>query len=62
MSLHRVAERVRRGGHNIPEEVVRRRFPLGLVNFEHIYKGLVDEWMPYDNSGNSPVLIDQGAR
>jgi predicted ABC-type ATPase len=62
MSINRVAERVRRGGHNIPEDVIRRRFPLGLANFESIYKRLVDRWMLYDNSGDSPVLVDQGER
>jgi len=62
MSIQRVADRVRRGGHNIPEDVIRRRFPLGIANFESLYKLLVDAWMLYDNSGNSPILVDQGTR
>lgn len=62
MSIERVADRVRRGGHNIPEDVIRRRFPLGLANFESLYKPLVDAWMLYDNSGSSPILVDQGTR
>jgi predicted ABC-type ATPase len=60
MSVQRVADRVRRGGHNIPEDVIRRRFPLGLANLESLYKPLVDGWMLYDNSGDSPILVDQG--
>lgn len=56
----RVAERVRRGGHSVPEAVVRRRFVAGRKNFERIYKRLVDEWRLYDNSGPRPILVDRG--
>jgi len=35
-----VAERVLQGGHDIPEDVIRRRFAAGLHNFEHVYKVL----------------------
>jgi predicted ABC-type ATPase len=57
LALERIADRVRRGGHNIPEEVVRRRFDKGLRNFFFLYKPLVDSWMIFDNSGKSPALI-----
>ncbi|MDP1593574.1 MAG: hypothetical protein Q8L80_04930 [Gallionella sp.] len=40
MAIERVAMRVRQGGHNIPEEVIRRRYVHGVVNFER-YKMLV---------------------
>jgi len=40
-AVARVAARVGQGGHNIPEEVVRRRFARGLYNFENIYRPLV---------------------
>jgi predicted ABC-type ATPase len=56
-AIFRVAERVKQGGHNIPEAVIRRRFATGLKNFEHVYQALVDSWMQFDNSGNSPILI-----
>jgi predicted ABC-type ATPase len=39
LALLRVKARVAQGGHNIPEEVVRRRFDAGLRNFSDIYKG-----------------------
>ncbi len=58
LALARVAARVAQGGHNVPEEVVRRRFRTGLRNFEEIYKNLVDAWILYDNSGSTPVLLD----
>jgi predicted ABC-type ATPase len=57
LALDRVADRVRQGGHNIPEATIRRRFVSGLRNFENLYKPIVDKWMLYDNSGLEPVLV-----
>jgi predicted ABC-type ATPase len=59
MALERVATRVIQGGHNVPEEVIRRRFLHGIENFER-YKLLVDSWQLYDNSGAPTVLLDEG--
>jgi predicted ABC-type ATPase len=53
---------VLQGGHNIPEEVVRRRFLAGRVNFDDLYRGLVDSWVLYDNSDAVPVLLDWGEK
>jgi predicted ABC-type ATPase len=61
-AIARVAERVRQGGHNVPESVIRRRFQAGKKNFALLYRDLVDEWILYDNSGKSPRLIDSSAR
>lgn len=60
VAIARVAERVRQGGHHIPEDVIRRRFATGLRNFEHAYKPAVDAWMKYDNVGKSPTLLEWG--
>lgn len=57
-AVARVAERVRQGGHSVPEPVVRRRFEAGLRNLEELYAPLVDAWMLYDNSGDHAVLVD----
>ena len=54
LAVARVAARVRQGGHDVPEEVIRRRFDSRLRNFEHVYKPLVDSWVLYDNSGLAP--------
>ena len=59
MAIERVAMRVRQGGHNVPEEVIRRRFAHGIENFGR-YKRLVDSWQLYDNSGIPAVLIEEG--
>lgn len=59
MAVARVRQRVLEGGHNVPEEVIRRRFDKGWYNFKHLYCDLVDEWALYDNSGSSPVLLEE---
>lgn len=58
IAVARVAERVRRGGHSVPEGVVRRRFESGLRNLLAEYVNVVDTWQIYDNSGSAgPRLI-----
>lgn len=49
MAVVRVAHRVRLGGHSIPEEVIRRRYRMGLRNFHQLYRGLADRWWLCDN-------------
>lgn len=58
LSIERVAQRVRLGGHNIPAEVVRRRFAAGLKNFREVYQQLSDSWALVENSGEEAVTID----
>ena len=60
LAITRVAGRVLQGGHDVPEEVIRRRYHAGWSNFEGLYKPLVDAWTLYDNSGNAPQLMDKG--
>lgn len=57
-AIARVAQRVRQGGHSVPDDTVRRRFAAGRRNFERLYAPLVDAWALYDNSGPQPVLLD----
>ena len=61
-AIERVGSRVRQGGHNVPESVIRRRFDAGLRNFRQHYKGAVDDWILYDNTEADPVMIDWGER
>ena len=60
MAIDRVAERVKQGGHNIPEAVIRRRFIAGRHNFDAHYRDLVDAWVLYDNSGDEPIMTEWG--
>jgi predicted ABC-type ATPase len=57
-AIARVQNRVAQGGHNVPEETIRRRFANGLANFHGLYKPLVDAWILYDNSGDEPLPLD----
>ena len=43
IAIERVATRVMQGGHNVPEDVILRRFEHGIKNFDR-YKALVDIW------------------
>ena len=56
LSLKRIEERVKRGGHGIPEPVVRRRFHKGVRNLFRLYRPLLDSWLVFDNSGALPHL------
>ena len=60
LAVERVAERVRQGGHAIPEEVIRRRFASGRENFERFYKPIVDSWTLYDSAAAQPIILDHG--
>src|SRR5436190_3928929 len=45
VNLQRVAQRVQQGGHNVPEEDVRRRYRRGIANFLRVYRPLADSWI-----------------
>jgi predicted ABC-type ATPase len=61
-AIARVAERVRQGGHSIPDHVIRRRFHAGAANFRDWYAPTVDAWVLYDNSFSEPVALDWSIR
>lgn len=50
LALLRVAERVAKGGHNIPEPIVKRRYIAGIRNLFRLFMNEVDYWDIYDNS------------
>jgi len=60
IALERVAQRVTQGGHDIPEDVIRRRYVKGLEMFNKCYKDVVDAWALYDSSTDNPKLINWG--
>ena len=61
-SIARVAHRVARGGHGIPEETLRRRYPLSLDYLETPYKPLADSSKVYASGGEALELLDWGPR
>lgn len=60
MAIDRVAIRVSEGGHNIPTDVITRRYKRGIENLFKIYLPLCDEWAIFDNSDEIPTLIAEG--
>ncbi len=59
LALRRIAARVRQGGHDVPRADVMRRFSRGWENFQRIYRPLADRWAVYDNSGETPRLLER---
>jgi predicted ABC-type ATPase len=72
MAIKRVGARVRRGGHFVPDDVVRRRYARGIANFVNLYLPLATRWRALDNSdadgpspiaygrkGAAPTVVDQ---
>lgn len=55
-AIQRVKDRVRQGGHHIPETVIRRRFHLGIQNLFRLYRPLLTTWTLIDNA-DSPKEI-----
>jgi len=62
LAEQRVNERVQAGGHDVPRDVIRRRYYKGLRNFFHLYQSLADSWGIYDNSiSGEPVMVAKGS-
>lgn len=57
----RVQNRVAEGGHNIPDNVVERRYLRGIHNLFHLYADICDLVLVYDNSKSDPELIFERA-
>ena len=57
LALRRVASRVKQGGHDVREADVLRRFQRGWRNFLAAYQLQASAWAVYDNSGDSPKLL-----
>jgi len=51
---------VGQGGHDVPADVIRRRFESGLRNFLTVYRDRVDYWQLIDNSGPVSRLLEEG--
>jgi predicted ABC-type ATPase len=61
VSIARVARRVARGGHDVPEPDIRRRYLRAYANFP-LYAAALDEWIVWENGGRSAVPVAAGAR
>ena len=50
--IARVQERVRKGGHDVPEADIRRRYSRSMTNFWQMYRQVANYWLLVYNSGN----------
>jgi predicted ABC-type ATPase len=57
LAIRRVAERVRSGGHHVPDDTIRRRYSRSVRNFLELYRPVVTTWQVYDNSNGGSRLI-----
>ncbi len=57
LALQRVAERVKKGGHNIPTDVIVRRYFKGLINLFALFMPVCDNWVAADNSNGELAEI-----
>ena len=56
-AIQRVAQRVSNGGHNIPEEDIRRRFKRGIYNLNHLYMPICDDTRVYNNAHGDAIFV-----
>lgn len=62
LAIQRVAERVSKGGHNIPIDVIRRRYKAGICNLFNLFMKEVDLWIIYDNSCTPRSFVAKGGK
>ena len=56
-SLHRVRNRVREGGHNVPSDDIRRRYLPSVRNFFELYLPLSDDTVLYEAAVTPPIRV-----
>ena len=62
LAVARVKARVAAGGHNIPEETIRRRYHVGIDYFFNIYAPISERWILADNSQIPFRVIAEGSK
>ena len=62
LAIERVQARVEAGGHNIPEETIRRRYQVGIDYFFHYYSPICERWILADNSQIPFRVIAEGSK
>ena len=62
LAIERVRARVEAGGHNIPEETIRRRYKVGIDYFFHDYAPICERWILADNSQIPFRVIAEGSK
>lgn len=61
LAIARVRDRVTAGGHNIPEDIIRRRYKMGMTYFFDVYLPVCDRWILADNSEPPFTVVAEGS-
>ena len=62
LAIQRIIERVKKGGHSIPDEIVIRRYYRGIKNLFEYFISVCDYWVILDNSDEHPQVISEGIK
>lgn len=62
LAIKRVEDRVKAGGHHVPQDVIRRRYRAGAQNLFTLYTPIADYWLVVNNSENPFRLVAEGKR
>jgi len=57
LAIRRVRQRVRKGGHSVPEEDIRRRYERSFAHLQSDYLPLADRWRIWNNGAHAPLMI-----
>ncbi len=60
LAIKRISDRVKKGGHHVPDSIVKRRYKRGLENFFKLFMPLCDYWLFADNSTEIGYSIAEG--
>ncbi len=59
LAVARVSRRVASGGHDIPIDIITRRYERGKKNFVKLYSPIADRWIAYDNSNQRQKIAEK---
>ena len=62
LAIERIKERVKKGGHFIPDEIVTRRYYRGIKNLLQYFIPFCDYWLVFDNSSQNAVMVAEGIK
>jgi predicted ABC-type ATPase len=61
MAVRRVRQRVKKGGHAVPESDIRRRYQRSIDHLLRDYLSMADRWSIWDNEAAAPILLADSA-
>ena len=62
IAIERIKYRVKKGGHHVPDNVVKRRYVRGLENLFRLYIPVVDHFFIINNLQKIPSFVAEGQK